>query len=334
MILVTGATGLVGGHLLWHLVQQNENVVAIKRASSRLEPLRTIFSFYTHEPDVFLQKIEWRIADVLDEQSLVLALKDIEVIYHCAAVVSLSNGSEAMIDTNVRGTSNIVNGALNAGVKKLCFVSSIAACGHATKGQLIDESTEWTDNEKRSPYSRSKFYSEQEVWKGIGRGLNAVIVNPGVILGVSGTDTGSSKLFAQVRKGLMFYTNGGSGYVDVQDVVRAMIWLTNSEIHSERFILVSENCSNKDILSWMADGFGKQRPFIGIGRKALGAVGLLSELLAVVFRFTPLIDRQMAQSATNRSFYSSRKIIELTGFLFTPVSKCIADVCGFLSRKE
>lgn len=334
MILVTGATGLVGGHLLWHLMRDNEKVVAIKRTSSRLEPLRTIFSFYTNEPDVFLRKIEWRIADVLDEQSLASALKDIEVVYHCAAVVSLGSGSEAMIDTNVRGTRNIVDSALKAGVRKFCFVSSIAACGHAVKGEKIDESTEWIDNEKRSSYSRSKYYSEQEVWKGIGHGLNAVIVNPGVILGVSGTDTGSSKLFAQVRKGLKFYTNGGSGYVDVQDVVRAMIWLTNSKIHSERFILVSENSSNKDILSWMADGFGKQRPFISIDRKVLWIVGLLSEFLAAVFRFAPLIDRQMAQSATNRSFYSSRKIIELTDFRFTPVSKCIADVCCFLTKKE
>lgn len=332
MILVTGATGLVGGHLLWHLLQENQKVTAIKRTSSNLNPLRTIFSFYTNEPDLYLDRIEWKIADVLDESSLCEAFQDIRIVYHCAAIVSLGNGSESMIETNVRGTKNVVKSALKTGIDKLCFVSSIAACGHLSKGLLIDENVEWTDNESRSAYSRSKFYSEAEVWKGVELGLNAVIVNPGVILGVSGTETGSSQLFSQVRKGLAFYTNGGSGYVDVKDVVKAMINLTNSKIKNERFILVAENCSNKEILSWMADGFAKQRPWIGVGRSLLLFVGTISELLAKVFRFQPLIDRGMARSATNREFYSNEKITKAINFSFNPVSECIAEVCKFLLK--
>jgi len=332
MILVTGATGLVGGHLLWHLLQENQKVTAIKRASSNLNPLRTIFSFYTNEPDLYLDRIEWKIADVLDESSLCEAFQDVRIVYHCAAIVSLGNGSEAMIETNVRGTKNVVKSALQTGIDKLCFVSSIAACGHVAKGLLIDENVEWTDSEGRSAYSRSKFYSEAEVWKGVELGLNAVIVNPGVILGVSGTETGSSQLFSQVRKGLAFYTNGGSGYVDVKDVVKAMVSLTNSEIKNERFILVGENCSNKEILSWMADGFAKQRPWIGVGRSLLLFVGTVSELLAKVFKFRSLIDRGMARSATNREFYSNGKITKAINFSFNPVSECIAEVCRFLLK--
>lgn len=332
MILVTGATGLVGGHLLWHLLQENQKVTAIKRASSNLNPLRTIFSFYTNEPDLYLDRIEWKIADVLDESSLCEAFQDVRIVYHCAAIVSLGNGSEAMIETNVSGTKNVVKSALKTDIDKLCFVSSIAACGHVAKGLLIDENVEWTDSEGRSAYSRSKFYSEAEVWKGVELGLNAVIVNPGVILGVSGTETGSSQLFSQVRKGLAFYTNGGSGYVDVKDVVKAMINLTNSKIKNERFILVSENCSNKEILSWMADGFAKQRPWIGVGRSLLLFVGTVSELLAKIFKFRPLIDRGMARSATNREFYSNGKITKAINFSFNPVSECIAEVCRFLLK--
>ena len=160
---------------------------------------------------------------------------------------------------------NVVDAAIKSGVEKLCFVSSIAACGKAAHGEMIDEESCWVDTAHRSPYSLSKYLSEQEVWKGVARGLNAVIVNPGVILGVSGTETGSSQLFSQVRKGLMFYTNGGSGYVYVQDVVKAMMLLANSQISAQRFVLVAENCSNRDVLSWMADGFGKRRSF-GPGR--------------------------------------------------------------------
>jgi nucleoside-diphosphate-sugar epimerase len=330
-ILVTGATGLVGGHLLWHLLQKNETVHALKRSTSNLKPLRTIFSFYTNEPDIYLKKIIWLTADVLDKSSLIIAMKGIEVVYHCAAVVNLGNGSETMTDTNVRGTRNIVESALEMNIGKLCFVSSIAACGSAP---MIDETITWVDNSHKSAYSRSKFYSEAEVWKGINAGLKAVIVNPGVILGVSGTSTGSSQIFAQVQKGLAFYTNGGSGYVDVQDVVKVMIRLVESDISGERFLLVSENCSNRDILSWMADGFGKRRPVIGIGKGLLYSVGLLLEVFGKLLGFTPLIDRGMALSATNREYYSAGKAETLLRYSFRPIKDCISEVCKFLSSKN
>ena len=329
MILVTGATGLVGGNLIWYLLQQNERVSATRRQSSNIEPLRKIFSFYTSEPEVYLQRIDWKIADVLDEQSLFDAFSGIDVVYHCAAVVSLGNNAGILSDTNIIGTRNIVHASLDCRIKKLCFVSSIAACGKANDKLEIDEEAIWEDHPQRSQYTRSKYFSELEVWNGIKKGLNAVIVNPGVILGVSGTNTGSSQLFSQVKKGLIFYTNGGSGYVDVRDVVRAMIQLTLSEISGERFVLVGENCSNKEVLSWMADGYEKPRPKICIGKSLLFSIGYLSEILGKIFRFTPLIDRGTARSATHREYYSSNKIKEMIGFEFTPIEKCIAEICRF-----
>jgi len=329
MILVTGATGLVGGHLLWHLLQENIVVVATKRASSNLEPLRKIFSTYTQQPDAFLRRIQWRIADMCDEKSVVEALEGIETVYHCAAVVSLSNESEELISTNVNGTAHLVNAALKTSVKRFCFVSSIAACGHSSGDELIDETSEITNIETRSAYSRSKFYSEQEVWKGIRAGLNAVIVNPGVILGYSGTNKGSAELFARVRKGLPFYTLGGSGYIDVQDVVKIMIQLTTSNVKAERFILVAENCSNKDILNGIADGYGKRRPLICLNKKTLLAIGTISELAGKLFRFKPLLDRSMALSASNRAFYSNAKITKLLNYRFKPIQESIAEICRY-----
>lgn len=334
MILVTGATGLVGGHLLWHLLQQNITVTAIKRPTSNLEPLRQIFSFYTPHADAFLRRIQWRIADVCDEKSLSDALLGIETVYHCAAIVSLSNGGDELIATNVNGTANIVNSALRNNVKRFCFVSSIAACGQTTGDELITETTEITEIENRSAYSRSKFYSEQEVWKGIRAGLNAVIVNPGVILGFSGTDKGSSELFARVRKGLPFYTLGGSGYIDVQDVVKIMIELTNQNISAQRYILIAENCSNKDILSWMADGYGKKKPCICINKKTLLAIGSILELLGKVFGFTPTLDRSMARSASNRAYYSNAKIRNELKYQFKSIEKCIQEICDFDKKSQ
>lgn len=330
MILVTGGTGIVGGNLLWHLLQDNERIIAICRKTSKLETVKTIFSFYTNRPDDYLNRIDWRIADVLDKTSLTEAFSDVAIVYHCAAVVSLSSSSNLLTDTNVLGTKNIVEIALEKKIVKLCFVSSIAACGKEKNKKEIDENAVWEDSPNRSPYARSKYFSELEVWKGIEKGLNAVIVNPGVILGVSGTNLGSSQLFGQVKKGLIFYTRGGSGYVDVRDVVKAMVLLTNSTISGERFILVGENVSNKEVLSWMADGFNKKHPFILVGSKLLIAIGFLSELLGKIFHFKPLVDRTIARSATQRDYYTSQKIKIALPFIITPIKKSIYEVCKFM----
>ncbi len=257
------------------------------------------------------------------------AMKNVTVLYHCAAGVSLGGKSGSLTETNVTGTRNIVKVALEAGVEKLCFVSSIAACGNDNSGKLIDENMIWEDHPHKSDYNRSKHYSELEVWKGIEKGLNAVIVNPGVILGVSGTNTGSSQLFSQVKKGLKFYTGGGSGYVDVQDVVRAMILLTGSDVKNERFILVAENCTNKEILSWIADGFGKSRPKIKVGKTVLFTVGYLSEKAGKLFHFTPLIDRGTARSVMHREYYSNEKIKKAIGFEFKKAEDSIHEICRF-----
>jgi nucleoside-diphosphate-sugar epimerase len=334
MILVTGATGLVGGNLLWHLLLENEHVTAIRRETSNLEPLHTIFKFYTNEPAKFLSRIIWKSADVLDKDLLDNALSDISIVYHCAAMVSLGNADQRLIETNVTGTRNIVEASIKHNIEKLCFVSSIAACGKYENQKPITEHEQWDETQKHSLYAQSKYYSEQEVWHGIRNGLNAIIVNPGVILGVSGTTTGSSQLFSQVQKGLFFYTNGGSGYVDVQDVAKSMIELTKSKITGERFIVVSENRSNREILGWMADGFGKTRPFIPIGKRLLQTIGLLSEVIGKVFRFNPLIDRGIAKSATNREYYSNEKILKELNFEFKPIENCIKEVCKFLTESQ
>ena len=334
MILVTGATGLVGGNLLWHLLQENERIIALRRETSNLEPLRAIFKFYTNEPDKFLNRISWKIADVLDPISLEKSMTDVTIVYHCAAMVSLGKASSALVETNVVGTRNIVELSIKLGIQKFCFVSSIAACGKSENKKPITENEYWDETQKHSSYAQSKYYSEQEVWHGIKNGLNAVIVNPGVILGISGTKTGSSQLFSQVRKGLYFYTNGGSGYIDVQDVVKIMIKLTKSDITAERFILVAENNSNKQILCWMADGFGKIRPFIPLGKIVLQIIGLLSEAIGRIFHFNPFIDRKIAKSATNREYFSNKKIAETLNYRFNPIENCIKETCRFLTENQ
>jgi dihydroflavonol-4-reductase len=329
MILVTGATGFLGGNLLWHLLQKNEKVVAICRKSSNLKGLETLLRFYCSDPTAVLSRVEWRVADLNDITSIENSLVGIHIVYHCGAVVSLGGNDTAMIETNVNGTRNLVNAALKCDIEQFCFVSSIAACGKGDEATYIDEESPWLEQKNQSLYSQSKYYSEQEVWKGIQNGLKAVIVNPGVILGPFGTDTGSAQLFNQVRKGLYIYTNGVSGYVDVRDVAKVMIQLVDKQLYGERFVLVGENCSNKEILCWMADGYGKPRPFIPIGAILLYVFGVFAEIVGKVFRFQPFIDRGTANFACNRSYFSNQKITKALDYHFIPIKQCVQEVCAF-----
>ena len=328
MILVTGATGTVGGHLIWQLLQTNERVSALKRHPDFEECLKIVFEFYTDKPGEYLRRVDWVEGDVLYFDSLKTAFEGMDYIYHCAAMVSLGKNDESMLQTNVGGTGNVVRAALACKAKKLCYVSSIAALSDDTSHGPIDENTPIEPGKLVSTYAQSKLLAEIEIQKGIEQGLNAVIVNPGVILGISAKMTGSGELFKRVKKGLPFYTYGKTAYVDVRDVCRAMIVLMNSEINAERFVLVGENCAHKDILQWMAEGYHVYRPFIGFGKSLIPVAGLL-EIMGIFFGFAPLLDRSSALTSISRKEYSSRKFLSTFDFTFTPIRQCIGEMCEF-----
>lgn len=333
MIIVTGGTGLLGGHLIWFLLQKHERVCAIKRSTSSLKGIRKIFSFYTGDTETYFQRIDWKDADIQDEGELSKIISQGDCVYHCAAVVNLSSSSNEILETNIQGTKKIVKVCLQNKVAKFCYVSSIAACSGDGSLGMIDESVSWIDSSKKSAYSRSKYFSEQEVWTGISHGLNAVIVNPGVILGPYGSVSGSAELFERVRSGMPVYTTGGTGYVDVRDVVKPMIALMESEICSERFILVSENLNTKFIFDHISAGFGKRPPFIKLDLPVLKLMGLLVEMVFKVIPGNPPFSRSLAESACKRESYSSAKIKNALQYEFIPISQSIKEICGFLTNQ-
>ncbi len=333
MILVTGATGMLGGHLIRQLLRENNQVSALRRKSSEVESLKSIFRFYGDDVEDLYNRIRWIEADVEDYFSLCKAFEGIEYVYHCAAMVNLGKNDEKMLTVNVGGTKNVVNAALINNVKKLCFVSSIAALSDGNGRNPINEESLFSKNEKTTMYGESKRLAEKEINNGIQKGLNAVIVNPGVILGYTPNWSGSGELFKRVKKGLPFYTNGRTGYVAAEDVVRAMILLMKSDSNDRRFVLVGENCRHKDILQWMADGFGKLRPFIGMNKTLLLSAHVL-ELAGKLLGFTPLIDTSSAKVAVSQKTYSAGKFLSLfPDFQFTNIRDSIFAICEFDKKR-
>lgn len=327
MILVTGGTGLVGSHLLYHLSLKNDAIRAIYRTASSLEKVKKVFSFYTDD-DTFFSKIEWFKADITQVPAMIPAFLGVKHVYHCAAFISFNRKDyREMRKVNIHGTAIIVNLSVDAKIEKLCFVSSIAAVGESLNGSLIDEECEWNKELDNSGYSITKFGAEMEVWRASQEGVEVVIVNPGVILGSGFWTAGSGKLFSQVYNGFKYYTEGITGFVSVQDVVKPMIQLMNAAIKNERFILVAENKSFKEIFFSIADGFGKKRPSIKVKPWQTAIFWRFSWLVSKITGVAPLITKYSARSAHSISKYSSEKIKNTIGYQFETVEKSIERIC-------
>ncbi len=308
MILVTGGTGLVGAHLLVHLIENGEAVRAIYRNEESITKTKALFDLYS-KSDLF-SSIEWMQADILDVPSLEQAFQKINYVYHCAAFISFDPKDESLVrKTNIEGTANIVNFCIANTVKKMCFVSSIAALGDLKEFEnTITEETEWNPEKPHSDYAISKYGAEMEIWRGQQEGLESIIVNPGVILGPSFWEQGSGLLFSKVKKGLSFYTLGTTGFVAVTDVIRIMYQLMKSDISNERFTLVAQNLVYRDVLNTIADSLEVKKPTLHAKPLLAGIYWRIDWILATIFRQKRKLSRATALASYAKNVYSNEKI--------------------------
>jgi dihydroflavonol-4-reductase len=315
MILVTGATGFLGSELAMQLAGQGVRIRCTRRVNSII-------------PDILLPyQVQWVDADMMDIFALEDALKGITQVYHCAAWVSLKQADKKqMINTNVTGTANLVNLCMLHHIR-LVHVSSVAAIGLAKPGDLITENHHLDQATETDGYAISKLESEMEVWRGIAEGLDAVIVNPAIIIGANAGTSGSGQLFETVRKGLKFYTAGSSGFVDVEDVAKCMIALMNSELHAERYIISAENRDFKQITAEIADSFNIKPPATFASAWMMGFAWRGAAIIGALTGKSPAIDKVSAQAATMIRNYDNSKIKKAVGVAFKPISDSIREVC-------
>lgn len=320
MILVTGATGFLGSVLTRQLLEQGQQVRALKRENARI-PL-------------FLQdqkNLEWVTGDLSDFFALEEAMEGVDRVYHAAASISFqAEDKQKMLKTNVEGTANLVDLCLEKSNVRMVHVSSVAALGSAKEGKLIDEDTHWDTAKHPSSYSLSKYLSEMEVWRGIAEGLDAVMVNPSIIIGKECGWKGSGNLFSMVDRGLSRYPSGSCGLVAVEDVATAMIQLMNTNITAERFILNGENWLYKDLFQEIARQFGIKGPQKEVKEwqllMAATVLGWLGKISGKKFGLT----KETARSASKISRFSSEKIKKSIDIQFTPIRPYIADICQSL----
>lgn len=332
MVLVTGGTGLVGSHLLFELSKSQLKIRALYRTKETIENVKTVFSFYTDQVDDYFNRIEWLEADLEDLPKLETAFQGVTHVYHCAALISFDpNDYYKLRKTNVTGTANIVNLSVINAIEKLCYVSSIATLGFDP--EKITEETTWNPEDSQSVYAMTKHEAEMEVWRGVQEGVPSVIVNPGVILGPGFFESGSGLLFKRIHKGLKHYTSGVSGYVDVKDVVKGMIYLMNSDYKNERYIMVAENISFLELTTLISKAFKRNPPKKAVSSLKLSMAWRLDWLTHQLTGKKRKLTKNLSKTLTKKSYYSSEKLLEAdVSFKFEPISAVVSEVCQIFSK--
>lgn len=323
-ILVTGGTGLVGAYLLrWLIKQGYQNVRALYRPGADLSPTSAING-----------QIDWISGDILDIVSLEDATQGIEKIYHSAAMISFNQKDrKQMLQVNVEGTANVVNVALYNGVKRLLQVSSVAAIARTKPGQTLSENNQWERSPYNTQYGLSKYLSEQEAWRGFAEGLEVVVVNPAIILGVHRWDSGPARFFPMLDKGFSFYPVGGSGFVDVRDVVQFMTQLMEYGQKGERYILNAETLSYQSFFQKIAESIGAKVPSTRIAPNMQQLVWRLAWLQQKITGKPSLITKETAAQSSNTYFYDAAKSSTFYDFEYRDLTASILEI-GALFKKS
>jgi len=318
-VLLTGGTGFLGSHIMQHLVEAGIPVRALTRSSKR--------PFYI--PAALLDRVDWVEGDVLDVVSLQDAMAGVSAVIHAAAIVSFSKDNRRqMYAVNVEGTSNVVNTALESGVKRLLHVSSVAALGRTTQASTVNEEKKWEENRSNTHYAISKHHAEIHVWRGLAEGLDSVIINPSTILGFGNWNESSCAIFKNAYREFPWYTNGVNGFVGVHDAAAAAVQLLQSSVSGQRFIVNAENWAFRNLFNAIADGFGRKRPHRE-ATPAMGAVAWrLEKLKSMLTGKKPLLTRETAKVAHRMTRFDNAALLRaLPGFSYTPLAEVVAGAC-------
>lgn len=323
MIFLTGATGLVGKHLLKLLLEKKLSVKVLIRKESD----KNKFDFNT-------QNVEWVIGDLLDTYVLQREIQSVHTVFHCAAIVSYSKKRiDEMHKTNIEGTANIVNICLENNVEKLCHFSSIASLDPDIVTGAITEKTHLDESKEHSQYALSKYYAELEVWRGIEEGLNAIILNPTIILGPSEWNTSSTKIFKYVWNKNKYYIGGSYNFIDVRDVVQQAFTIATSDKANQQYILSGENLTYKELFEQIAIQFKIPPPSVKATKFQKMLVLWWSNFRSIFSSEEPIITKEAINKSDKNPIIDNSKINQDFPHTYYSINHTIAWTCQELMLK-
>ena len=324
-VFITGATGLVGSHLARLLLLQGfDRITALRRADSPIDLIG---------PEA--ERIHWIEGDVLDVMALHEGMHGAEWVFHCAGLISYDPADTAkLIRVNGEGTANVVNVALDTGVRQLMHISSISVLARSGRDQICSEETPWQETAYTSNYGLSKHLAEQEIRRGIAEGLHASVIIPSIILGAGDWKSGSATIFHQIGKGMPAYPLGKNGYVDVRDVCDLALRVMEGG-EPRRLLVSGHSVSYRDLFSAIAARIGKRPPRIPVGPVLSEVLWRLFLPVKWVTGRLPVINREMNRAAQCAPEYDNRVSLTIPGFQYTPLGRTLDDIAEvYLLAKE
>lgn len=326
MILVTGATGLIGSYITSELVKNNHKVRVLVRPTSDLSLIKE-----------WLNTIEIFEGDILDITELNDAFSGVKTVIHAAALVSFdSKDDKKIMKTNVEGTANMVNLALAHKVERFIYLSSISAIGNTNSTTILDEKSKWNPDFKYSQYSISKHQAELEVWRASEEGLNTIIINPSVVLSPFKDGISHTKIFNQAIKRGYFTIKGAINVVDVRNVVSAVMLLLNSSMGNQRYIINAGSISYTDIITTTRKYYNLEKPKITLPRWSLRLYAITQSIFCFMLKTKPpLIILSTLRVIAAENQYDGKKITKTTGLEYNSISETIKWCCSeFVDKKQ
>ncbi len=317
--LVTGASGLMGGNLVRHLVKRDFEVYALVRKTSNTMAFEDL-------------PVKKTYGDITDPESLQEAVKGMDYVFHCAAYVSVWTYHEKLMRrVNVDGTRNVVDACIQAGVKRLIHVSTVDAIGFATpdgygtKEKPSTEEVPYQNDWMKYPYARTKWESQEIVRQAVKEGkLDAVVVNPAFMLGPWDPKPSSGQLILEaVRGGTIAYASGGNNVVDVEDAVIATINALEKGRSGELYILGNENLSYRELFEKVADVLGTPRPRIPLPYPIAWIAGKIGDAYGLATGKEPTICSGLVRLAFLPHYFSPEKARRELNLPATPVEEAI-----------
>jgi len=335
MIFITGGTGLLGSHVLVELLKRGKSVRAMYRKKERIHQVENVFKhFFGTEATAYFSKIEWIEGDLLDVSTLDKGIKGCDTIYHCAALVSFKKRDfKRLMKINKEGTANVVNCSLSHNVERICYVSSTAAIGLSETKAVNDENNKWVKSSDNSNYAISKYSAENEIWRAKEEGLETVIINPSVILGVGDWNESSLTLFKAIKKGLKFFTPGANAFVDARDVAHILCELDERDIINDRFLVIGENLAFKELFELIADEFNVKRPSIKVKSWMAAIAWRIEGILHFFFGKTQTITRETSKSAMRVTKFSNEKIKKALNYEFVSIEMSVKHTVKYFKNK-
>ena len=319
--LLTGGTGFVGAAVARALLARGHAVRVLARRGGDRRNLDGL-------------AVEFREGDLTDPASLARAVAGCRFVLHVAADYRIwVPDPAAMLRANVEGTRALMLAALDAGVERVVYCSSVAALGLTKDGTPADEATPVTEAGIVGIYKKSKYRAERAVLALVReRGLPAVIVNPSTPVGprdIKPTPTGKMILDAAAGR-MPAYIDTGLNVVHVDDVAEGhMLALERGRI-GERFILGGENLGLRDLLAMVAAETGRRAPSVRLPGAALWPLALACEGLARAAGIEPLVTRDHLRMARKKMFFSSAKARAELGYAPRPAAEAVRDAVAWL----